>query len=269
MDWSITLLSAESPSAEYISAVTASTWSSYNSVYQIGDILYGQTRYGSVQTGMFCTSQEGGAARVIDSILKFGVHETEEGLKPAKAVISYSDDKVLAWGGKEGQKLVKDYRSPLDEGDVLCPRAGEPIDFLGRFFTTHDDEKTGLKTLRYELKRWENSIASIVEPRIIEGDLSEDLVALTAQRISAFRHENRHCAVALEALEKAISAYNLSVPDSASRCISPNTGFDGNIDNHTIPLLLPGELPAPHAGWVRHECCAGSTPASGTPYWHK
>lgn len=274
MDWSvgalggshgfITLLSAEKPSAEYIAAVTASTWASYNSVYHIGDELFGQTRLGSVQTGMLCTSQEGGAARVVDSILKNGVIDTEEGLKPAKAVISYSDDKVLAWGGKEGRKLVENYRSPLDERDILCPKRGEPIDFLGRFFQSHDDGS--VRTLRYELKRWENSIASVVEPRIIEGELSEDNVALTAQRISAFRHENRHCSEALEVLEKAISAYNLSVPDSASKCISPVTNFDGNIDNHTIPLLLPEELPASHAGRGCHENRAGSTPASGPTY---
>lgn len=137
MDWSvgalggshgfITLLSAELPSAEYISAVTASTWSSYNSVYQIGDILYGQTRYGSVQTGMLRTSQEGGAARVIDSILKFGVHETEEGLKPAKAVISYSDDKVLAWEARKVRSSSKIIGPPLMSVMFYVPGLENPL----------------------------------------------------------------------------------------------------------------------------------------------
>ena len=124
---------------------------------KLGMLLYGQTRLGTVQTGMLCTSQEGGAARVVDSILKNGVIDTEEGLKPAKAVISYSDDKVLAWGGKEGRKLVEGYCSPLDERDILLPKKGEPFDFLGRFFETYDDEKAGVSTLRYKLKRWEKS----------------------------------------------------------------------------------------------------------------
>ena len=74
----LTILSAEDPTEAYLSAVTASTWASYNSVYHVGKALYAETRYGTVQTGMLCTSQEGGSARLIDAILK----EMEMGIVP-------------------------------------------------------------------------------------------------------------------------------------------------------------------------------------------
>ena len=122
LDWSVgpiggshgfmTILAARDPSPEFVAAVTACTWASYNSIYQIGSCLYGQTRLGTVQTGMLCTSQEGGAARQIDSILKGGVINMPDGtLKPAKPSISYSDDQVEAWGGPEGRKLDPCYKS--------------------------------------------------------------------------------------------------------------------------------------------------------------
>lgn len=193
LDWSvgalggshgfITILSARNPSDGFVSAVTACSWASYNSVYQCGRNLYAQTRF---QTGMLCTSQEGGAARAINSILRWGVIETPYGLIPVCACISYSDDQVLAWKGPRGFLLDSKYRSPLDERDILESKPEDKIDFLGRDFVLV--EKEGKKTLEYHLKRWQNSIASLVEPKILDGELKESQIAVTAQRISAFRH---------------------------------------------------------------------------------
>ena len=174
LDWSvgalggshgfITLLSALNPDEDYASAVTAWTWASCNSVYQIGKCLYSQTRLGTVQTGMLCTSQEGGSARTVDSVLRWGVIHMPDGLiLPVKPCISYSDDQVLVWGGPNCVVLDPSYSSPLDERDVEVRKIVEPIDFLGRYF--QQDERESRETLKYELKRWENSIASIVEPR--------------------------------------------------------------------------------------------------------
>jgi len=56
----------------------------------------------------------------------------------------------------------------------------------------------------------------LVEPRIVDGELKENQIAVTAQRIAAFRHENRFNSSALATLEKAISEFQLSVPDSVA-----------------------------------------------------
>ena len=58
LDWSVgriggshgfmTIFAARDPSPEFVAAVTACTWASYNSIYQIGSCLYGQTRLGTV-----------------------------------------------------------------------------------------------------------------------------------------------------------------------------------------------------------------------------
>ena len=123
LDWSvgalggshgfITILSALDPSPEFVSAVTACTWSSYNSVYQIGENLYGQTRYGTVQTGMLCTSQEGGAARAID-----GIH---------RGVVS-SRPFAPSWGcvirgGRSHPQMAPTPPSPLESPQLLECRA--------------------------------------------------------------------------------------------------------------------------------------------------
>lgn len=89
LDWSVgalggshgflTILSAEDPTEAYLSAVTASTWASYNSVYHVGKALYAETRYGTVQTGMLCASQEGGSARLVDAILRWRVKDNGDG----------------------------------------------------------------------------------------------------------------------------------------------------------------------------------------------
>ena len=154
----MTILSAINPSDEYVAAVTACTWASYNSVYQIGKCLYGQTRLGTVQTGMLCTSQEGGTARAIDSILRWGVIENPDGsLRPAKACISYSDDQVLAWGGPEGIKLDANYRSPLDERDIEV----KPID--GKIDNVHLNG-IALSVLDERALGWSTFVDSVYPP---------------------------------------------------------------------------------------------------------
>ena len=53
MDWSVGPLGGSHGYITLLSArLTASTWPSYNSVYSVGAFLYGQSRLGTVQTGM-------------------------------------------------------------------------------------------------------------------------------------------------------------------------------------------------------------------------
>lgn len=78
----------------------------------------------------------------------------------------------------------------MDERDIrVTPLEGGKIDFLGKFFQL--EEREARKTLRYELKRWQNSIVSLVEPRIVKGQLDEKDLAICSQQISSFRWENR------------------------------------------------------------------------------
>ena len=55
------------------------------------------------------------------------------------------------------------------------------LDFLGHFFKSED--RDGNETLSYRLKRWENSIVSLVEDRILKGTLDENAVTSTADRV--------------------------------------------------------------------------------------
>ena len=116
------------------------------------------------------------------------------------ASICYSDDQVLGWRGGKGRLLVENYSSPLEERDVEISGPGQPFDFLGRYFC---QDKRDNETLSYRLKRWENSIVSLVEPRIAGGSLDEEGIARCAQQIRSFRHENRFNPQALEKLELA------------------------------------------------------------------
>ena len=59
--------------------------------------MYQQTRFGTVQTGTLCTSQEGGCARIVDFNLRFGMRPNQSGDwfdEPARPAVSYSDDLV-------------------------------------------------------------------------------------------------------------------------------------------------------------------------------
>lgn len=80
------------------------------------------------------------------------------------------------------------------------------LDFLGRFFKSED--RAGNETLSYRLKRWENSIVSLVEDRILKGTLDENAVARCAQQIVSFRCENPFNPTALDKLEQAIVQFN-------------------------------------------------------------
>ena len=94
LDWSVGALGG---SHGFLTILSAETWSSYNSVYHVGKSLYAQTGYGTVQTGMLCTSQEGGSARLIDAILRWGVRDLEgRGIEPHCPCICYSDVVGLA-----------------------------------------------------------------------------------------------------------------------------------------------------------------------------
>ena len=196
---------------------------------------------------MLCTSQEGGSARLIDAILRWGVIGREDGsIEPYCPPICYSDDQILGWRGGKGRLLVENYSSPLEERDVEISGPGQPFDFLGRYFC---QDKRDNETLSYRLKRWENSIVSLVEPRIAGGSLDEEGIARCAQQIRSFRHENRFNPQALEKLELAIAQYDLSVPDGLSKPLGSIFNFDSNIDNHSsLTQCTAAGTPLLHSG---------------------
>lgn len=95
----MTILSPTDASPSYVDAVTAASWAAYNSVYVVGDSAFQQTRWCAVQTGTLCTSQEGGAARLVDYNLKDGIIGNDDDSwfdRPACCVVNYSDDLVTS-----------------------------------------------------------------------------------------------------------------------------------------------------------------------------
>lgn len=54
-------------------------------------------------------------------------------LVPHCPCITYSDDQVLGWSGTKGTLLDAEYKSPLDERDILESNPDGEVDFLGRY----------------------------------------------------------------------------------------------------------------------------------------
>jgi len=159
----LTILSAEDPTEAYLSAVTASTWASYNSVYHVGKALYAETRYGTVQTGMLCTSQEGGSARLIDAILRWRVKDSRtmemEALCPIALHLLFR--RPGSWMGTKGRLLDKDYQSSLDERDIIV---SGPEDAQVR-----QDRK---EQARKDQKNWRDFLGALLVVRIVSGLIS-------------------------------------------------------------------------------------------------
>ena len=195
-------------SPQFVAAVTAQSWALINGTYVIDRTWIAQVDYGVVQTGSLRTSQQDGAPRRVDNVLNTGVILDEDHMvcDVASSSLDYGDDQVAAVPTDaqcEAREFLVNWSSPFDERDVEISERGEPIDTLGRYFL----ERHG--RTEYELKKWKNSIRSIVASSL-EG---REAGGKITDQIRSFRFENRFNPEALAFLENALKTLDLTSHD--------------------------------------------------------
>ena len=232
MDWSVgrsgaldgyfCLRNATLQSPEFVSAVTAQSWALINGTYVIDRTWIAQVDYGVVQTGSLRTSQQDGAPRRVDNVLSTGVILDSDHMvcDVASSSLDYGDDQAATVPSDaqcKAREFLVNWSSPFEERDVEISKRGEPIDTLGRYVL----ERHG--RTEYELKKWRNSVRSIVasflEGREAGGKISD--------QIRSFRFENRFNPGALDFLE-----FVLKTLDSKSYDVVP-------VDDVVAPPLGP------------------------------
>ncbi|CAE7730036.1 unnamed protein product [Symbiodinium sp. CCMP2456] len=138
----------------------------------------------------------------------------------ASSSLDYGDDQVATVPTDAqcaAREFLVNWSSPLDERDVEVSEVGEPIETLGRYVIQRHGRT------EYELKKWKNSIRSIIatslEGRNAGGKITD--------QVRSFRFENRFNSEALEFLEKVLATFSLKEYDVVS------------VDNAVAPPLGP------------------------------